>query len=60
MRMLRSNFEGALMLAIEAEEAAEKRVFPRGGAGSVSCFLEGLREVLEASKRGEDIYIEDA
>lgn len=53
MRMLKDNFESALMIAIKQQEIRDT------SAGiTESIFLAGLREVLEASRRGECITIE--
>ena len=48
VKMYKSNFESALVEAIDFLERAER--------GDI-CFTQGLRDILEASKRGEEIRI---
>lgn len=66
MRMHRSNFESALRIAIESEDSRQFDEFVHeAGFGQhrgvkvcpESIFVAGLREVLEASRRGERIII---
>jgi len=49
--MLRENFEGALALAIRVRSERDKE------QGIESCAVAGLKEVLEASERNEEIVI---
>jgi hypothetical protein len=56
MKMLRSNFETALTMALRERQAYEQWAY---GADFESAFVAGLRAVLEAINRGERITIED-
>jgi len=55
MNILRSNFEYALMLAIEYREGIEHKLF---GAEYESALVSGWKEVLQASKECADINIQ--
>lgn len=50
MRILKENFESALLSAIRAQELM---------GNSKSAFTKGLREVLKASEAGETITVEE-
>jgi len=54
--MLKANFEMAIRIAIAAEEQHNRDL---GYCGGESGYLKGLREILEASKRGERITVEE-
>jgi hypothetical protein len=54
MRILTSNFQMALRIAIE-----EELKLVRKSGLETNGFIEGLREVLEASRRGEQITVSD-
>lgn len=54
MRILRSNLETALRLAIAEAEGEWTGTFDED-----STFIDGLREVLKASQQGETITIKD-
>lgn len=53
MRMLQSNFETALVIAIEAQ----KKIDQKSGVER-STFVAGLEEILKASRQGYEITIE--
>ncbi len=54
MQMFKSNFESAMLLAVQA---AKKNDQQRGI--TESAFTAGLIEILNASLKGEQITIED-
>ena len=52
MRMLVSNFQAAIATALREQQKADRV------NGIESTYAAGLREILEASQRGERITIE--
>jgi len=56
MRILRSNLESALVIAIRSQQAFEEKM---SGPKFESIFVAGLKEALEAVRKGEHIEISD-
>ena len=54
MKMLRENLIGVLHIAIADQEKYEKEVLKYRGN---SCFVQGLKTVLESARNGEHIEI---
>lgn len=54
MRMLKSNFEIALTMALEAARERDKKA-----EITKSIFTAGLEDVLQASRNGHHIYISE-